>query len=246
MTDEKRSSEGGARERMRVERERERQSAKRMRTLKMAGVVILVLAVAALVAVAVSVTGEGDSESTQARPVNTGSAEAPVTMTVYEDFRCPACKVFEERFRETVNELRDAGKLRVEYHLVTIIDGNMRGHGSQYAAEAAMCAHDAGRFVEYHDMLYKNQPPEQKDAFGDKEHLLQLARRVEGLSTMEFEKCVKDDHKAGRVERSNAAFLEAGFTGTPTVIVDGERAFDDPADPLTPEKLRKKVEAAAE
>ncbi len=245
MTENKRPGEGSARERLRVERERERQSAKRLRTLKMAGVVILVLGVGALIAVGVAVTGKGGSESTQARPVNTGSADAPVTMTVYEDFRCPGCRSFEAQFRETINELRDAGKLRVEYHLVTLIDGNLGGHGSQYAAEAAMCAHDAGKFVQYHDVLYKNQPPEQKDAFGNKEHLLQLARRVEGLSTMQFEKCVKDGLKSGRVERSQAAFMEAGFNQTPTVLIDGERVFDDPTDPLTPEKLRKLVEKKA-
>lgn len=242
MTESKRPGEGAARERLRVERERERQSAKRLRTLKMAGAVILVLGVAALVAVAVISTGKGGSQSTQARPVNTGAADAPVTMTVYEDFRCPGCRQFEARFRETVDELRDEGKLRVEYHLVTMIDDNLGGTGSQYAAEAALCAHDAGEFVPYHDVLYKNQPPEQKDAFGDREHLLKLARQVEGLSSMQFEKCVKEGLKAGRVDRSNAAFMEAGFGQTPTVIVDGERAFDDPADPLTPQKLRNLVE----
>lgn len=245
MTDSKRPGEGSARERLRVERERERQSAKRLRTLKMAGAVILVLGVAALIAVAVSVTGKGGSQSTQARPVNTGAADAPVTMTVYEDFRCPACRQFEATFRETINELRDAGKLRVEYHLVTLIDGNIGGNGSQYAAEAAMCAHDAGKFVEYHDVLYRNQPPEQKDAFGDKEYLLQLARRVEGLSTMQFEKCVQEGLKAGRVDRTQRAFMEAGYGQTPTVIVDGDRAFDDPTDPLTPRKLRNLVEKKA-
>lgn len=241
MTDDERPGTGSARERLHAERERERRSAKRLRTLKMGGLVVSVLGVAALVAVAVSVTGKGDAASARVRPVGTGSAEAPVTMSVYEDFRCPGCQAFEAQFRKTINELRDAGTLRVDYHLVTIIDGNLGGHGSQYAAEAAMCADDAGRFVEYHDLLYTSQPPEQKDAFGDKEHLLQLARRVEGLSSTQFEKCVQDGRQAGRVERSNAAFLDAGYHQTPTVIIDGERAFADPADPLTPEKLRKLV-----
>ncbi|EST34009.1 hypothetical protein N566_19010 [Streptomycetaceae bacterium MP113-05] len=245
MTDDKRPGEGGARERLRVERERERRSAKRLRTLKMAGLVVLVLAVAALVAVAVSVTGKGGSESTQARPVSTGSSGAPVTMTVYEDFRCPGCEAFESQYRKTVNDLRDAGSLRVEYHLVTLIDGNLRGHGSQYAAEAAMCADDAGKFVEYHDVLYRNQPPEQKDAFGAKEYLLRLARRVEGLSTTAFEQCVQEGHKTGRVKRTNDAFLDEGFNQTPTVLIDGEPAGADPSNPMTPQKLRKLVREKA-
>ncbi|WP_210732877.1 thioredoxin domain-containing protein [Streptomyces sp. RKND-216] len=242
MTDDKPPGAASARERLRVERERERQSAKRLRTLKMAGLVVLVLAVAALVAVAVSVTGKGDNASGEARPVTTGPVGAPVTMTVYEDFRCPGCEAFESQYRETINDLRDAGKLRVEYHLVTLIDDNLGGQGSQYAAEAAMCANDAGRFVPYHDLLYTNQPPEQKDAFGDRKYLLRLARQVEGLSTAEFETCVRDGHNADRVARTNNAFLDAGINQTPTVLIDGKPAGADPADPLTPQKLRQIVE----
>ncbi|MFR9675143.1 DsbA family protein [Streptomyces sp. TR06-5] len=242
LTDERRrSGTGRARERLRAEREREQRSVRRLRTLKMAGAVVLVLGVAALIAVGVSAAGGEEDASARARPVGTGSAAAPVTMTVYEDFRCPGCKAFEDGFRETVNELREAGDLRVEYHLVTLIDGNLAGEGSRRAAEAALCAADAGKFVEYHDLLYRNQPPEQKDAFADRGYLLRLAGRVDGLSTDAFETCVRDGVKGERVERSQQAFLETGYNQTPTVLVDGERAFDDPADPLTPDKLRQLV-----
>lgn len=62
---------------------------------------------------------------------------------------------------------------------------------------------------------------------------------------MEFEKCVKDGLKAGRVDRTQRAFMETGYGQTPTVLVGGDRAFDDPAAPLTPQKLRTLVEEKA-
>ncbi|MCF6521569.1 thioredoxin domain-containing protein [Streptomyces sp. JJ36] len=245
MSDDSRPGVPSARERLRVERERDRQRAKRLRALKVTGGAVLVLGVAALVGVAVAVTGKGGSESTDAQPVSTGASDAPVTMTVYEDFRCPACAQFEKQFRGTVNELRDAGKLRVDYHLVTIIDGNLGGQGSARAAGAAMCAHDENAFVPYHDVLYANQPPEQNDAFASKDRLLKLAREVPGLRTVQFEKCVRDELKRGRVERTNAAFLDSGYNATPTVLIDGKNVYGDQNDPFTPQELRKLVERKA-
>lgn len=72
-----------------------------------------------------------------------GAPDAPSTLTVWEDFRCPACAQFENAFRDTIHDLERAGQLKVEYHLATIIDGNMGGSGSLHAANAAACAQDA-------------------------------------------------------------------------------------------------------
>lgn len=233
------------RERLRVEREQERQrSAKRLRSLKAGGVLIFVLCIGALVAVAVTDLSKGGEQTTDTKPVITGSEKAPATLTVYEDFRCPACGQFEDRFRGTIDKLRDEGKLTVQYHLVTIIDDNRGGNGSMAAANAALCAEDQKQFAAYHDVLYKHQPPEDDDAFADKHRLLQLAAKVDGLgSSTEFEDCVLHDKESGRVKRSTSAFDDSPYHSTPTVLLNGKSIYGTGGKPLTPQRLEKMVEA---
>ncbi|WP_049569044.1 DsbA family protein [Streptomyces sp. SBT349] len=243
-----RNSEGkrSARERLREERERERSADRRKRTAKVSGVVAAVLVIAAGVGIIAANGGGGDVEDDPAvNPIAVGKGDAPATLAVYEDFRCPACGQFEDTFRDTVHDLTDAGKLRVEYHLVTIIDGNMGGNGSTAAANAALCAKDEGRFTEYHDILFENQPPESDDAFADTSHLIDLAGEVDGLDTPAFRSCVEDGTFHAWVERSNNGFLASEFNATPTVLLNGADVYGDTADPLTPERLRERVDELA-
>lgn len=203
-----------------------------------AGAALAVLAIAAAAGlIAGGQDGDDSADGATAQPVTVGEKRAPATLTVYEDFRCPACGQFESTFRDTVHELTDAGKLRVEYHLVSIIDGNMGGSGSHQAANAAACARDAGRFTEYHDVLYAHQPAETDDAFADTDHLLDLAGKVKGLDSETFRTCVTSDEHSGWVERSNSDFLDSEHNATPTVLLNGEDVYDS----LTPQWLRERV-----
>lgn len=231
-----------AREQLREQQAREKAAEKRGRVLKVTAVIVAVLVVAAVVGVLVSQQG-GDKAAS--KPVTVGKKSAPVKLTVYEDFRCPACGQFENQFRSTVRGLEKQGKLRTDYHLVTIIDNNMQGTGSKRAANAAMCAQDEGRFAEYHDVLFENQPEEKNDAFADNELLLKLAKKAGGLESAKFEKCVRDGGHDEQVKQSDEAFKDSGHSSTPTVLLDGKTVYGQGTEPLTPEKLKKKVEAAA-
>lgn len=231
-----------ARERLRQEREKERAAERRKRTLKVAAAAVAVLAIAA--GAGIIATGRDSDDSgngPEARPVSVGQNDAPATLTVYEDFRCPACAAFETGFRDTIHELTGAGKLRVEYHLVTIIDGNLGGSGSRQAANAAACARDEGKFTEYHDVLFARQPAETEDAYADTSHLLELADEVSGLDSPAFRDCVTGGKHDDWVRRSNAAFLDSGYNATPTVLLNGEDVYGDSSDPLTPERLEERV-----
>lgn len=234
-------NEGPDRDRLRVDRELNRQDNKRLRSLKLTGGAIFVVGVAALVALAVTVSGKGGSESTQARPVSLGSPGAHRTLTVYEDFRCRGCRQFDARFGKTITALRESGKLRVNRHLVTRVDDSRGGRGSHHAAEAALCALDEHKFSSYRQVLYAHQPPESKDGFGSREHLLRLATKVEGLSTREFEKCVRHGLQAGRVERMEAAYVDSRRPSPPVVLLDGKKLDAGAGGTLTPRTLRNAV-----
>ncbi|WNE95986.1 thioredoxin domain-containing protein [Streptomyces luomodiensis] len=263
----------GARERLREQRERERARAKRKRTLGVLGAVVAVFAVAAGVGVFASRTEDDSGKSGSAvvpprgavgkgrlvipsgkkgEPGEPGESSkgsgkgAPATLTVFEDFRCPGCKQFEDVFRKTVHELQDDGRLRVEYHLVTIIDGNLGGTGSLRAANAAACAQDRDpdTFRAYHDVLYRHQPEETRDAYAHNSRLIKLAGTVPGLVTPAFRKCVEDGRHDTWVRKSNDVFTHSGYASTPTVLLDGKSVYGDPDKPLSPKKLKRMVLAA--
>ncbi|GEC04086.1 membrane protein [Streptomyces spinoverrucosus] len=255
MSENNRDGKRTARERLAVEREKHKAAEKRRRTLIVGTAVVAVLGLAAVIGVIAANAGkDGDDsagpvvapsgangEDNLAIPVGRNTAKS--TLTVWEDFRCPACKSFEQTYRSTIHELTDAGQLRVEYRLATIIDGNMGGSGSRNAANAAACAQDVGRFTAYHDVLYDNQPPETDDAFADNAKLIELAGKVDGLNTPAFRKCVEDGTHNSWVDKSAEAFNKGGFTGTPTVLLNGTNIYQDQT--MTPAKLKQQVQEAA-
>lgn len=243
---------------MREQRDREQARERRRRTLIAAGVVVAVLGIAAVVGVVASDSGSsGGGSGTTGTPaaapsgatgkdslvIPVGPPDAPSVLTIYEDFRCPACDAFEKQFTPTIHSLEDSGQIRTEYHLVTLIDGNLGGSGSLNAANAAACAQDAGKFRAYHDVLYSNQPDERDDKFGDKDTLLDLAGKVPDLKSAAFTRCVQDGTHDAWVKQSHEAFGKSGFNATPTVLLNGKNIYGSgPA--LTPASLKQMVAEA--
>ncbi|MFQ3562992.1 thioredoxin domain-containing protein [Streptomyces gramineus] len=255
MSEKNRDGKRTARERLAADREKQKAAEKRRRALIVGASVVCVLGLAAVIGVVAANAGKdkgGESAGPVVAPsgaqgkdslaVPVGKDGAKATLTVWEDFRCPACQAFEAAYRPTLHELTDAGKLRIEYHLVTLIDGNLGGTGSRNAANAAACAQDAGKFRDFHDVLYENQPKETDDAFADNAKLIELAGKVDGLNTPAFRTCVEDGTHNSWVVKSNEAFRAAKFGGTPTVLLDGKNIYQDQT--MTPAKLTQLVEDA--
>ncbi len=243
-----------ARERLAVEREKQKSAEKRRKVLIVGASIVAVLGIAAGIGVVAANAGKdgGDSAGPVVAPsgangkdalaIPVGKESAKSTLTVWEDFRCPACKSFETAYRSVIHELTGAGKLKVEYHLATLIDGNLRGSGSRKAANAAACAQDVGKFPAYHDVLYENQPQETVDAYAKEAKLIELAGKVDGLDTPAFRVCVENGTHNAWVKKSAEAFSSGGFGGTPTVLFNGKNIYQDQS--MTPAKLKQMVEDA--
>jgi protein-disulfide isomerase len=257
VSEKNREGKRTARQKLAAEREKQKSRDKRRRALIVGASTVCVLGLAAVIGVVAANAGKDDG-SESAGPVvapsgaqgkdglaiPVGKESAGSTLTVWEDFRCPACKSFELAYRDTIHELTAAGQLKVEYHLATIIDGNMGGSGSRKAANAAACAQDAGKFPAYHDVLFTDQPAEADDAYADEDRLIDLAGKVDGLDTPVFQECVRNGTHNGWVEKSDEAFRDGGFGGTPTVLLDGKNIYQDRS--MTPAKLKKMVQEANE
>lgn len=248
-----------ARDRLVQQREQEKVRERRRRTLIISAAVVGVLALAAVIGVIAANSGGKGNKASESGPavapsgatgkdslvIQVGADDAPSTLTVWEDFRCPVCAQFENALRETIHELENTGQVKVQYHLATLIDGNLGGTGSLDAANAAACAQDVGKFSAYHDVLYRNQPPESDDAFGKSSKLIELAGKVEGLDTPAFRSCVEDGTHNTWVQKSNTAFQNGGFQGTPTALLNGESIFPKKGnEPITVANLKKWVAEA--
>ncbi|WP_406449089.1 thioredoxin domain-containing protein [Streptomyces sp. NBC_00876] len=259
MSEKNQEGKRAARDRLIQQREQEKARERRRRTLIVSAAVVGVLGLAAVVGVIAANTGGKSSNDTASGPavapsgatgkdslaIQVGADDAPSTLTVWEDFRCPVCAQFENAFRDTIHQLEQSGQIKVEYHLATLIDGNLGGSGSLKAANAAACAQDAGKFPAYHDVLYRNQPQESDDAFGDNGKLIELSKKVGGLDTPAFRSCVEDGTHDSWVQKSNTAFQNGGFQGTPTALLNGESIFPKKGDePITVANLKKWVAEA--
>ncbi|MET9900756.1 thioredoxin domain-containing protein [Streptomyces sp. NPDC006446] len=158
-----------------------------------------------------------------------GDPDAKVTVHLYEDPRCPVCEEFETT--GGAPQLREATLHRratTEYTLASFLDDRLGGSGSKKAVNALRAALEEGKFVEYHEVLYANQPEESVDGFTDA-HLLELAGQVEGLRGPEFNEAVKSMKYRSFVTASEEAYERAGGAkdpkgpGTPTAVINDKR-----------------------
>ncbi|WRZ45510.1 DsbA family protein [Streptomyces sp. NBC_00151] len=155
-----------------------------------------------------------------------GDPDAKVTVHLYEDPRCPVCEEFETtggspRLREATLDRRTI----TEYTLASFLDDRLGGSGSKKAVNALRAALEEGKFVEYHEVLYANQPEESVDGYTDA-RLLELAGQVEGLRGPKFNAAVKSMKYRSFVTASEKAYERAGGAkdpkgpGTPTAVIN--------------------------
>lgn len=201
------------------------------------GVVVIVAIVLVVGAVVVGAVRDGGGASELPQGVAAGEPlepyadadppkDAPV-VDVYEDFRCPACQVYEEYLGGTVTELARDGKIRLRIHLKTVIDSMTGGESSAIAGSSAVCALDQGVWTEYHEALFALQP-ESEDRTGFAEEAYTKAAEQAGLSGEaldEWQQCTDDGTYVDYVQGVDDATTEEGIRATPTVVVDGTR-FD--------------------
>ncbi|MEU9186536.1 thioredoxin domain-containing protein [Streptomyces sp. NPDC048484] len=158
-----------------------------------------------------------------------GDPDAKLTVRLYEDLRCPVCEEFEVTggSRALRAEMLDH-RAKTEYTLASFLDDRLGGSGSKKAANALRAALGEGKFVEYHEVLYANQPEESVDGYTDA-NLLELAGEVEGLRGPAFDTAVKTMKYRSFVTASEKAYERAGGAeepggpGTPTAVINGKK-----------------------
>jgi RNA polymerase sigma factor (sigma-70 family) len=136
-----------------------------------------------------------------------GSAEAPVTIVLFQDLMCPYCG----RILGTLDELMDEypGKVRIVLKQFPIHPP------AKLAAEASLAAEAQGKFWELHDLMMANQDDLSRDA------LLDYGRQA-GLDVKQLADALDHHTYADALAKEVEAGKEIGVRATPQMLINGQ------------------------
>jgi protein-disulfide isomerase len=145
-----------------------------------------------------------------------GSAAAPVTIDLYEDFQCPVClswgrNVFPSLVR---NELA-AGTVKIQYHGFEFL-----GQESMDAGRAAWAADKQGRFWDMWATIYANQGLHENGGAFSRDRLFAMAEAL-GLDANRFKADFDSAEATKYIADGVADAARAGVTATPTLMIGG-------------------------
>jgi protein-disulfide isomerase len=147
-----------------------------------------------------------------------GNPEAAVTVQAFEDFLCPHCL----EWTDTVETKLLADYVKPGLVKFTFQPFPLGGFmpGSLYAALAAECAADQGKFWEYHDRLFQAQREGQ--AGFEVDRLVQYASDL-GLDSNALLQCVSSQQHLSEVQASQQQGDALNIGGTPSIFVNGKQ-----------------------
>jgi len=108
-------------------------------------------------------------------------------------------------------------KANVVYHVVSFL-----GNESVAAANAAYCAADEGRYLDFHKAMYLVQPVLENSGFYSTENLIKIGSFA-GLTTQSFSDCVTKGSKLDKVKAAYESMAKYNVQGTPTVFFNGKK-----------------------
>jgi protein-disulfide isomerase len=145
-----------------------------------------------------------------------GRPDAPVEITEYGDYQCPACAGFDMVQFPTVKErLIDGGRVRWRYRDFPLdIHPNAR-----LVAHAAACAEEQGKYWDAHRLIYEAQTDwaRQRNPAGD---IRGIVKSI-GADMGKYDACMESAKYAGRIQASYDEALKVGISSTPSFVVGG-------------------------
>lgn len=144
-----------------------------------------------------------------------GVETAPIRLVEFFDYECPHCAVFKTAIEQVIAD--KSGYVSVAYMMFPLSSHRE----SKSAAQAALAAHQQGKFKEMHDKLFAETPRHSRaDVIGYAKSL--------GLDVAKFEKAY--DEAAAQVATDVSQGDAAGVNSTPTVFFN-DRKYEGPLFP---------------
>ena len=142
-----------------------------------------------------------------------GDPDAPITILEWGDYQCTFCYKFHQDTLDIINEeFIKTGKVKVIFK-----DFPLNGPDSKLAAESSYCAHDQGKYWEYHDQLYENWAGE-RTGWITREALSGFAKSI-NLDTAEFNKCLNESKYESKINSIYEFGKQIGIDATPSFLV---------------------------
>lgn len=146
-----------------------------------------------------------------------GPDTAPVEVSEFADYQCPACQEFETiQFPAVRQQLIETGLVRWRYR-----DFPLEMHpNARLAAHAAACASEQGKVWEMHAIIYARQPewsPMRSPAGAFSGYA-----REAGVDVGPYDECMRSAKFAGRIQASVEEGVKLGVGSTPTFLIGGQ------------------------
>lgn len=162
-----------------------------------------------------------------------GPKNADNVVIEFSDFQCPFCAIvsglpswiqtYQTQYGDIINSagkiqaMAEQGKLRFIYVPMSFL-----GQESVYAAEAAYCAHEQGKFWEMHDAIFTAHDGEENNGKYSIANLKILAKTIDGLDLGKFNTCLDNGKYSDAVE-TVASQASTAASGTPIFYVNGQK-----------------------
>jgi protein-disulfide isomerase len=139
-----------------------------------------------------------------------GNPRAPVTLVVFSDFQCPYCSRVEPTLRQVEQAYGDKVRIAWKHKPLPFHPNAMP------AAEAAEAAREQGKFWQMHDKMFAAQQDLSPAAYE------RWAQEL-GLDLSRFKASIASGRNKPRIESDDGLATRLGITGTPTLVVNGEK-----------------------
>jgi protein-disulfide isomerase len=154
-----------------------------------------------------------EREPPKASPGNApmkGGKNAKVQIIEYSDFECPFCG----RVNPTIKQIMDTYGDKVAIYFKQNPLPFHKNAGP--AAEAALAAHEQGKFWQMHDKLFENSK------VLDRASLEKYAQEL-GLDMTKFKAALDSGKFKAQIQKDMAEAQAAGLSGTPSFLVNGRQ-----------------------
>ncbi|HET6701210.1 MAG TPA: thioredoxin domain-containing protein [Gemmatimonadaceae bacterium] len=199
-------------------------------------VILGVVAVVGIALIAMQARGSGPTprivaelppgDAAKAQPYVYGRPDAPVTISEFADFECPACAQFATLTEPDVRKrLADAGQVSIRFY-----DFPLDQHrNSVLASLSAACAADQNKFWEMHDRIFAGQDawatrPGESDGSANRRasRLFAEYAKAIGLDEAAWSTCVEEQRHLERIRANRQLGIQRQVRSTPTFIVGNQ------------------------
>lgn len=223
----------------------QKRKAQRRAMLKQVGIVggVAVVAVGVIVAVMMGRTpdfvtappgfdNDGD--------ITVGTRQAPVTVTVLEDFSCPYCARTDALNRQLFDSYEAGEEVRIDYRPIAFLDEYSTTEYATRALNAAVCVagENSENWSAIQRSLMDEQPSQGSSGLSD-DRLVKLAVQA-GAEQASVTECIEDrTHQDWIKYTTHRVTNESDFAGTPAILVNDKRVSS-----FTPEAIDAAVQEA--